>query len=187
MNDKSTQKIKSEINDFDKLLSGLIEQTYDAIFTWKFSEGIINWNSNAERLYGYKSAEVLGKESYYLLKTEYPISFEAYISELKIQGRWEGELQKSTKDGKKIFVESRQVVSQAEDGKFIVLETSRDITKRKLTDERILQQASLIDKTQDAILVCDLNHRIILWEQRCRANLRLENRTSFRRRNQPSD
>ncbi len=34
---------------------------------------------------------------------------------------------------------------------------SRDITKRKLSDERILQQASLLDKAQDAILVCDLN------------------------------
>ena len=165
MNDQSAPKIKSVINDFDKLLSGLIEQTYDAIFTWTFSEGIINWNSNAERLYGYKSTEVLGCQSYHLLKTEYPISFEAYISELKNQGRWEGELQKSTKDGKKIFVESRQVLSNVEDGTLIILETSRDITKRKLTDERILQQASLINKTQDAILVCDLNHRIILWNK----------------------
>ncbi|MCY7347772.1 MAG: PAS domain S-box protein, partial [Pyrinomonadaceae bacterium] len=143
----------------------LLEQTHDAIFTWELKDGVIYWNKNAERLYGYTPAEVLGKEMCELLKTDYPVSFDNYFAELKREGRWEGELRQTTKDGKKIYVESRQVISQTGDGKFIVLETSRDITKRKLSDERILQQASLLDKTQDAILVCDLNYRIIFWNK----------------------
>ncbi len=143
----------------------LLEQTHDAIFTWELKDGVIYWNKNAERLYGYTPAEVLGKEICELLKTDYPVSFDNYFAELKREGRWEGELQQTTKAGKRIFVESRQVISQTGDGKFIVLETSRDITKRKLSDERILQQASLLDKTQDAILVCDLNQGIIFWNK----------------------
>lgn len=143
----------------------LLEQTHDALFTWKLEDGVINWNKNAERLYGYTAAEVLGKEIYDLLKAVYPISFDDYFAKLKKENRWEGELQQTTKDGKKIFVESRQVIFETRDGKFIVLETSRDITERKLSDERILQQASLLDKAQDAILVCDLNHRIIFWNK----------------------
>ena len=143
----------------------LLEQTHDAIFTWRLDDGILYWNKSAEQLYGYTQREVLGKKSYELLKTDYPVSFDDYFAELKRENRWEGELRKTTKDGKKIFVESRQVISQTRDGNFIVLETSRDITKRKLADERIRQQASLLDKTQDAIFVCDLNHRAIFWNK----------------------
>lgn len=143
----------------------LLEQTHDALFTWKLDDGVINWNKNAERLYGYTAAEVLGKEVYELLKAVYPISFDDYFAKLKKENRWEGELRQTTKDGKKIFVESRQVIFETREGKFIVLETSRDITERKLSDERIIQQASLLDKAQDAILVCDLNHRIIFWNK----------------------
>lgn len=143
----------------------LLEQTHDAIFTWTFEEGVINWNKNAEQLYGYTHLEVLGKKHYELLKTEYPVPFDDYIAELKRVGRWEGEFRKTTKAGKEIFVESRQVISDTLDGNFIVLETSRDITKRKLADERIRQQASLLDKTQDAVIVCDLNHQAIFWNK----------------------
>ena len=143
----------------------LLEQTHDAIFTWKLGDGVISWNKNAEHLYGYAAAEVLGEEIYERLKTEYSVPFDDYVAELKRENRWEGELRQTTKDGKQIFVESRQVISHTGNGEFIVLETSRDITKRKLSDERILQQASLLDKAQDAILVCDLNHRIIFWNK----------------------
>ena len=40
-----------------------------------------------------------------------------------------------------------------------------DMTERKLAEERIRQQASLLDKAQDAILVCDLNQRILYWNK----------------------
>ena len=143
----------------------LLEQTHDAIFSWKLDDGVINWNKNAEQLYGYSQAEVLGKEINELLKTVYPVSFDDYFIEFKRAGSWEGELRQTTKDGKQIFVESRQVIFQTRDGNLIVLETSRDITTRKLADERIRQQASLLDKVQDAILVCDLNYRIIFWNK----------------------
>lgn len=40
-----------------------------------------------------------------------------------------------------------------------------DITERKRSEERIRQQASLLDKAQDAILVCDLNYHILYWNK----------------------
>jgi len=40
-----------------------------------------------------------------------------------------------------------------------------DVTRRRLDEERIRQQASLLDKTQDAILVCDLSYRILYWNK----------------------
>jgi PAS domain S-box-containing protein len=40
-----------------------------------------------------------------------------------------------------------------------------DVTERKHAEQRILEQAALLDKAQDAILVRDLEHRIIYWNK----------------------
>ena len=143
----------------------LLEQTHDAIFIWRLDDGIIHWNKNAEELYGYSGKEVFGREVYETLKAVYPDSFDIYFEELKQKGHWEGELQHTTKDGKKIFIESRQAISESDDGVLMVLETNRDITERKQSDERIRQQASLLEKSQDAIMVCDLAFRILFWNK----------------------
>ncbi|HEX8373286.1 MAG TPA: PAS domain S-box protein, partial [Chthoniobacterales bacterium] len=40
-----------------------------------------------------------------------------------------------------------------------------DITERKRNEERLTEQAALLDKAQDAILVRDLDHKILFWNQ----------------------
>jgi PAS domain S-box-containing protein len=40
-----------------------------------------------------------------------------------------------------------------------------DITERKHSEEQIREQAALLDKAQDAILVRDLEHRIVYWNK----------------------
>jgi len=40
-----------------------------------------------------------------------------------------------------------------------------DITERKRAEEQLREQAALLDKAQDAILVRDLEHRIIYWNK----------------------
>ncbi len=45
------------------------------------------------------------------------------------------------------------------------LAIQRDITKRKQADEKIREQASLLDKAQDAIYVRDMENHIIYWNK----------------------
>lgn len=47
--------------------------------------------------------------------------------------------------------------------KFAVLFTN--ITERKKAEERIAQQAALLNKARDAIFVCDLSQKILLWNK----------------------
>ncbi len=143
----------------------LLEQTHDAIFIWRLNDGIIYWNDNAELLYGFTENEVFGREVYEILEADYPVSFDIYFEELKQKGIWEGEIRHKTKSGQIISVESRQAISESYDGVSIVLETNRNITERKQADERIRQQASLLEKSQDAILVCDLNNQLLFWNK----------------------
>ena len=146
-------------------LNSLLRQTHDAIITWRPEEGIVSWNKNAEKLYGYTREEALGKDFAELLVTEFPVPKEEYLEELEKDGRWEGELVQRTKSGSRLLIENRQALSKEGDRTQTVLATSHDVTTRRESEERIRQQASLLERTRDAILVCDLNHRIIYWNE----------------------
>jgi len=41
----------------------------------------------------------------------------------------------------------------------------QDVTQRKLAEDTMREQATLLDQTQDAILVCDLEHHVLYWNQ----------------------
>ncbi len=51
------------------------------------------------------------------------------------------------------------------DGSNLILEMGLDVTERKLTEDRIRQQAALLDLAHDAIIVRDLESRILFWNQ----------------------
>ena len=145
--------------------SEMLEQTWDAIFAWEIDGGIVYWNRNAEELYGYTRVEALGQVTHELLKTIHPKPLDKFLADLRKEGRWQGELTHTTRSGKQIIVEDRQVLLDEKNGKRVVLETSRDITERKQAEDRIRQQASLLENTRDAIFVCDLNYQVIYWNR----------------------
>jgi PAS domain-containing protein len=81
---------------------------------------------------------------------------------LTTTGSWHGENIHFKKSGEEIYVESSVSVLKDESGTAIgLLAVVRDITQRKQTDEKIREQASLLDKAQDAIGVRDLGNHLI--------------------------
>src|SRR5215510_1548506 len=83
------------------------ELVNDSIMT-RSMEGVINfWNRSAEKLYGWRGEEAVGKVSHDLLKTQFPKPLVEIESELVRNGRWEGKLVHTTREGRRVVVESR--------------------------------------------------------------------------------
>lgn len=69
-----------------------------------------------------------------------------------------------TRKGSKIPVEMSAHLMTFNDRPAIML-IARDTTARKRAENQIREQAALLDKAQDAIMVCDLNDYIIYWNK----------------------
>ncbi len=118
--------------------ASLLEQSYDAVMVWESGGTIIFWNRGAEKLYGYTSSEAVGKAPHLLLETKAQGGLRALRETLEQESRWEGELEHSTRLGRRIKVESRMVLMRESDRTF-ALAVNRDVTERQKLGDQLRQ------------------------------------------------
>src|SRR5438105_2853642 len=109
----------------------LLDLTHDTVFVRDMNDVITYWNRGAEELYGWKNGQAVGNVSHELLRTERPMPAELFEALIERHGTWSGELTQTTRDGRKVVVDSRHVLVHEPDGHRFVLETNRDITERR--------------------------------------------------------
>jgi PAS domain S-box-containing protein len=114
----------------------LLDQSQDAVLTWRVGGGIVYWNKGAERLYGYSAEEAVGRISRDLLQTQSAKPMDEVEAQIEREGSWYGELTHTARDGRLVPVESRQVRVEYS-GETYVLETNRDVTERKAHEEYV--------------------------------------------------
>jgi PAS domain S-box-containing protein len=112
--------------------ASMLDLANDAIIVLE-PDGIVSfWNSGAERLYGWRKAEALGRNSHQLLKTFFPVPLEEIKVAVRDKGEWQGELLHTTKRGEHIIVASRWTPRYGQRGELIgTFEINRDITQQK--------------------------------------------------------
>jgi len=150
--------------------SALIDLARDAIIVRDLSGEVRFWNHGAEQKYGWSRSEAQGKRIHDLLKTKFPTSVEEQEETLAREGSWEGELVHTTRDGREIIVQSRQVVRANADGRpNTVLEINRNITaqlnaERQLRREKTFRER-LINSTVEGVVAVDREHRFTVWNE----------------------
>ncbi|MFZ0733284.1 MAG: chemotaxis protein CheB [Candidatus Sulfotelmatobacter sp.] len=128
--------------------SALLELASDAILVRDLSGTIQLWNLGAERIYGWRKTEAIGKNVSELLKTVSPIPFSKLDKQLQRSGYWEGELVHTRKDGQQRTVQSRWSIQREGDSPTI-LELNTDITERKLYEDELQRLSGQLMQVQD--------------------------------------
>lgn len=143
-----TERFRTEERMSDQ--AELLDLANDAIFVRTLDDKITYWNQGAERLYGWKRDEVLGRLSHDFLKTEFSRQFSEIKTQLLREGTWRGELIHSRRDGSRIVVASRWSVWSDKQGKPLgFLELNTDITERKRSEENMRALSGQLLKLRD--------------------------------------
>ncbi len=120
--------------------AALLDVSTEAIFVRDLNDQILFWNKGAERLYGWKAEEVLGKNVSELLYKKAAPDHKEMQRVFAETGAWQGELHKVTKDGRELTVESRwTLVRDAQEQPKSILVVNTDITEKKKFEAQFLR------------------------------------------------
>jgi PAS domain S-box-containing protein len=146
-------------------LAAVVESSDDAIITKQLDGTITSWNRAAERMYGYTSAEAVGKSVMMLIPADRHDEEPAILERLKRGEKIDHyETVRRRKDGSLIDVSL--TVSPLRDSSGHIIGASkiaRDITGRKQAEEARLRLAAVVESSDDAIISKTLEGYITSW------------------------
>jgi PAS domain S-box-containing protein len=148
-------------------LAMIIESSQDAVIGKTLKDMITSWNKGAEKMYGYKAEEVIGKSISIIIPKEAQKEEALLLKNIKnkitINHR---QSLRITKCGEKMWVSVTSSPVVNTEGKVIGLSTiARDISEIKETERKIKEQAELLQLAHDAIIVQDSNNQILFWNR----------------------
>jgi PAS domain S-box-containing protein len=122
----------------------LINLAHDAIITADANRVITRWNNGAAEMYGWTAVEAVGRVIHELLRTRSAVSPAEIDGIMLREGRWDGELIHSDRDGREIVAESRQVLVRDSSGAPAgILEINRDVSLRHNAEQALRQTQKL--------------------------------------------
>ncbi|WP_017716655.1 PAS domain-containing sensor histidine kinase [Kamptonema formosum] len=140
----------------------IIDLASDAIVIRTLDDRIAYWNQGAERLYGWKKEEVTGKYIHTFLQTVFPQPLEEVLELCRHQGRWEGELTHTKRDGAQILMGSRWTLQRDETGEpCAFLEINSDISARKQAEAERAQLLALEQATRASAEASEQRYRTL--------------------------
>jgi PAS domain S-box-containing protein len=146
-------------------LASIVESSADAIFSQTLDGIILNWNTGAERLYGYAAAEIIGQPASLLAPPEQQEERARILERLRRGERVENyETVRRKKDGMRVEVSLTISPVKNAAGQIIgAAAIARDISAHKQAEEARLRLAAIVETTDDAIITKSLDGIITSW------------------------
>ncbi|MBE9002306.1 PAS domain S-box protein [Nostoc sp. LEGE 12447] len=154
------QQAQQALEESEMRFQTLVDAMFEGIVIQEQGK-IIDANPGFARMLGYTLEEVIGKSAVDFLTPE---SLATFVHHIENEYELPYEITGKKKDGSLISLEvvGKQSIYQ---GRSVRVSAARDITERKQAQEKIHEQAALIDVSTDAIFVCDLKKHILFWNQ----------------------
>jgi PAS domain S-box-containing protein len=153
----------------DTTYQSIVEHAIEGIFQTSPDGHYLLANPALAKMYGYSSVDELKSGVQEIARQLYvdPSRRDEFIrlmNEHDCVRHFESEIFR--KDGSIIWISENVRVIRDDAGRVLYYEgTVEDITKRKQDKQQIEEQAALLDQTQDAITVRDLDGRVLFWNK----------------------
>jgi PAS domain S-box-containing protein len=122
----------------------LLDKSQDAILVRDMDDRIIYWNKSAERMYGWRADEVIGKRTTDFLFQSPPPDYAQAQATLLERGEWRGEFNQITKEGRELIVEGRWTLVRDERGQPVQkLVVNTDVTEHNRLQGELQRAAQL--------------------------------------------
>jgi len=137
-----------ETSELEKVQAQILEYIHDAVICTDPDGNIESWNKGAEKLYGYTSAEILGKNVSLLYFPEDLDKVGLLVFQpLLTQESHEVELRNRHKSGREIYVDLRLSVMKDQKGEIIgIIGCSNDITIRKQVNIELKERKLFLER-----------------------------------------
>ncbi len=162
----NSRKMEAEIRHTSNLLHAMADGIPDAVFVKDLQGRYLLFNQGASQLVGRKVEEVLGQDDTTIFSPEDARSVMESDREVMTSGQTKMVEEVLTAAGvTRTYLASKAPYRDSHGNVIGLIGISRDITERKQAENKIHEQATLLDKAQDAILVRDLEHRVLYWNR----------------------
>jgi PAS domain S-box-containing protein len=148
-------------------LAAIVESSDDAIVSKDLNGIVKSWNKAAERMFGYKAEEIIGKSITTIIPPELHSEEDLILGKVR-KGEKIDHFQtvRRRKDGTSIDVSLTVSPIKDQTGNIIgAAKIARDITYQRKTEEAALKLAAIVESSDDAIVSKDLNGIVTSWNQ----------------------
>lgn len=163
-------RTREALRDREERFKNVARATNDAVWDYNLVTGIVWRNEGWARMCGFEPDEIKFNLEMWSERVHPDDRKEALRSlDEAIEGRaeiWTREYRLLRKDGTITYVSDRAYISRDPLGNATRLVGGMtDFTERVENENRIREQAALLDRASDAIFVCDLDHVIRFWNK----------------------
>jgi len=148
----------------------LADATNDAIWDWNLLDDSLQWNEGYESLFGYRRDQVPPSVRSWI-DFIHPEDVDRVVDGIHavIDGGgdvWSDEYRFRHRDGHDVYVFDRGRVIRDPGGRPLrMVGGMTDLSAHRQAEQKLREQAALLDRARDAILVRDLANRVLYWNQ----------------------
>ncbi len=141
------------LHESNQRLQTILDSASEGIITTTHDGHVLSFNQAAERLFGYRESEVLGRDITMLMPPQFADHHAGYMSHFLETGQGEvvggepREMSALHKNGTPLTIEIAISVMRR-DGQVLFLATLRDVSERKRQEQALRRSESMLNKAQ---------------------------------------